>query len=1380
MAGPSIRATVYFEIDQAIANMQALEAKARATGQTLGTAFNTSEAALHRYEQALTLVGRNMAIVGGGLTAFTGAAVNSAMNFEAQIDAVGAVSGATTEDLKALSEEALRVGAATTFSATEVGVAAEILAKAGIDIKNITGDYKNGVMGIAEGAVRLSEATGSDITLSAETAAAAMTVFNLTAADTEHVMNVIAQSANASMLSVEDWTYALQYAGPTAATLGYTIDELAQAMVILGNSGIRGSVAATSLRNIMSQLTDTGSPAVAMLSEYGIALQDAEGNMRGLDDITRDLVPTWNTLSDAEKNNFAIQAFGVRGGPAFLAMMNEQAEAVNNGGDAWVTAGKKMEATGDIHSMSAARMDNLKGSIERLRGSIETFMIRIGSALAPGIRFLADAINVVTDALGNLPDWAIAMIAFGVAGSGALLLVGGGFLMLLPQILMTTEAIARLGGMSGVLRLLIAPIRAVGLALMTSFWPITLITAAAAALYFAWKYNFLGLQDLVDGFVGWIKDAWEVVSDFVDFAKNIFDTGGGEKKELGVDVKTTTDENFDKAVDFVEAGSHAAEIALTTKADDMFIEYVYGADGTVIGYTVKITSSTDGTVQTGKILSSSRDPNNPDQIHMEVQLESGETVEGTYSEITGKFTAIPGSVDVAVSASFLGDAYVVTQRELPDGTMGWVITEAANPETGETFGEVIQSYTDQTGTTYILVDPDPSSTGDEFWAKVDLATGTPTPIVGIDGDPSKYDGKLTSILSATGDLLPVVVVNIDGNDVPYGNVLSGIMDPATGNKLITLKVGNGQTFLLEVDGVTGQIIDSHEITVTADTVDAQTNLDALVDTLTWIGTFDGGSGIWGFIARMAEGFERLIFLAKNFKTVLDDLTGRAEEGGGRLVELTKIGGRLIKLGLEKTGIFEPSPYEPRGDGAYEDTKMPGTVIEPVPEAGDQDPHPKSPVGQGVIAGLLAYRDLVDDIDQMLPPATMWVSDFNSALGASGPAAGSAAPGVESLARSIESTDAAAQMGAGNIETSSGRIGGAFSLMAGSVLGQSMAAALAGQTNFGLLRDAVVGRSMEAATGAQASIGGMATGMSAQFTGIQNDATTKMGGLGGVVASRTQAAASAGVLAIQGLATGVSNQFTGLTTAASSRMASLQSVISSKASEAKSAAVTSFTDMGVSVGAQLLGMQLAAQLKMALMAQQATTQGEAVRSNLVTKLETANSQASTTLGRLSGIVSGAGALAAISAYFAGQNISSSFASGMESMLGRIQAAASAMVAAAMMAVLAKAMISSPSKVFMEYGEYMGEGMEIGLLNKRMDVARAADRLVPIPELTGGLGAIPAYANTAAGAISYTTYNQAYVLTSDEWVAAQDKIARAQQQSEILSNTNGYTQYGRRRR
>ena len=102
-----------------------------------------------------------------------------------------------------------------------------------------------------------------------------------------------------------------------------------------------------------------------------------------------------------------------------------------------------------------------------------------------------------------------------------------------------------------------------------------------------------------------------------------------------------------------------------------------------------------------------------------------------------------------------------------------------------------------------------------------------------------------------------------------------------------------------------------------------------------------------------------------------------------------------------------------------------------------------------------------------------------------------------------------------------------------------------------------------------------------------------------------------------------------------------------------------------------------------------------------------------------------------AYWAGVHIGEGLANGMRSQLENVARAAQDLVNQADRAVKAKAEIASPSKLFRREGRYMGEGMELGILDKIKSVRNAATKLVKAPE---GITYNPALSSNSVNAVS----------------------------------------------
>lgn len=342
-------------------------------------------------------------------------AANKAIDFQKQISAIGAVSGATNEDLEALRKKALQLGADTSFSASEAANAMEELAKAGVSVKDILG-------GAADAAVALAAAGGVDLAQAAEIAANALGQFELKASDLARVVDIIAGAANASAISVTDFNESMKQAGAVANLVGVNFEDAAVAIALMGRNGIKGSDAGTSLKTALSNLQPTTVRQIALFRELGLltgknnnAFFDAKGHLKSLAEVSGILQHALRNQTDQQKaltletlfGSDAIRAAAIltkNGSKGF----NEMAAAIN-----------KVKAA----DVAAARLDNVAGSIEQLKGSLETAAITIGTLFLPIIRKVTDFITKLTNKFNNLdPRWQ-KLIGFALAGAAALLAV---------------------------------------------------------------------------------------------------------------------------------------------------------------------------------------------------------------------------------------------------------------------------------------------------------------------------------------------------------------------------------------------------------------------------------------------------------------------------------------------------------------------------------------------------------------------------------------------------------------------------------------------------------------------------------------------------------------------------------------------------------------------------------------------------------------------------------------------------------------------------------------------------------------------------------------------------------------------------------------------
>ena len=228
----------------------------------------------------------------GAIATGLGASVKVGAAFEAEMSKVSAISGATGDELSQLTEKAKEMGATTKFSASESAQAMEYMAMAGWK----TTDMLSGI----EGIMNLAAASGEDLATTSDIVTDALTAFGLSAADSTHFADVLAQASSNANTNVSLMGETFKYVAPVAGALGYSAEDTAVAIGLMANAGIKGSQAGTVLRSMMSRLAKPTKEVQGAMDRLGVSLTDNQGNMKSLDQIMLDLRKGFSGLSEAE------------------------------------------------------------------------------------------------------------------------------------------------------------------------------------------------------------------------------------------------------------------------------------------------------------------------------------------------------------------------------------------------------------------------------------------------------------------------------------------------------------------------------------------------------------------------------------------------------------------------------------------------------------------------------------------------------------------------------------------------------------------------------------------------------------------------------------------------------------------------------------------------------------------------------------------------------------------------------------------------------------------------------------------------------------------------------------------------------------------------
>lgn len=430
--------------------------------------------------------------------------------FEAQMSRVQAISGATQSEFEQLEEQAIQLGASTSFSATEAAQGMEELASAGFSTQEI--------MAAMPGLLDLAASSGADLATASGIAAAAINGFGLEASEAGHVADVFAEAAARTNAQTEDMGEAMKYIAPVAHAMGQSLEETAAAIGIMSDAGIMGSQAGTTLRGALSRLAKPTDGMVQKMEELGVSFYDAQGNMLPLNQIISTLQDSFQGLTQEQRNNALVTLFGQESLSGMLALIQagpEELVALTN---------ELKNADGSAQAMADTMLDNTSGAIEEMMGSIETLAIRLQQVLAPAITNIVQHITDFVNWLSQLDEDTLkvitAMAGF-AAAIGPVLLIGGKIVGVISSILSfggkIAAFVAQAGGIGAVLS-------SVGSAIASVAVPVGAAIAAIAALYAAWQTNFAGIRDYAQQAFSAIQS---IIESVIGFIQGIIEAGLG-------------------------------------------------------------------------------------------------------------------------------------------------------------------------------------------------------------------------------------------------------------------------------------------------------------------------------------------------------------------------------------------------------------------------------------------------------------------------------------------------------------------------------------------------------------------------------------------------------------------------------------------------------------------------------------------------------------------------------------------------------------------------------------------------------------------------------------------------------------------------------------
>lgn len=308
--------------------------------------------------------------------------------FESDMAKVAAVSRASDEELKTLTKTARQLGSKTQWSASEAAQGMQYLAMAGFKT--------NEIIETMPGMLNLASAGAIDLASASDIASNILTGFGLSASDMNRVGDVLTNTFTQSNTTLQGLGATMKYAAPVAKAMGVSIEQAAAMAGKLGDAGIQGEMAGTTLRSVLLRLSAPSEKAAVALDALGVKTTDSNGKMKSFPAILKELNSAMSGMSESARANFTKTIFETEAMSGALVLMEQ---AGSGALDKFIGA---VQDVGSAEAVARKQIDNLNGDVTILISAMQELYLKIYDSVKPALRSFA---QLATEIVTKISDW---------------------------------------------------------------------------------------------------------------------------------------------------------------------------------------------------------------------------------------------------------------------------------------------------------------------------------------------------------------------------------------------------------------------------------------------------------------------------------------------------------------------------------------------------------------------------------------------------------------------------------------------------------------------------------------------------------------------------------------------------------------------------------------------------------------------------------------------------------------------------------------------------------------------------------------------------------------------------------------------------------------
>lgn len=300
-------------------------------------------------------------------------AVSVTKEFSVVISRLSSLTGLVGPELEQLSKQAREIGATSTLSASQAASAMQLIGSRAPQLL----ESADALGKVTQAAVVLAEAAGVDMVTAAGIMTSTMNQFNMSAEESDRIINTLAAGARNGAADVSSIAASLARAGTQADISGVSIEEFTGLVQALAKGEITASDAGTALRNVLLILDNAADKNLRpSLVGVGKALENLEkAQENGLD---------------------LLKLFGRENITAANILLRNR--------EVYESVTEAVTGTSEAYDQQATNVDNLDGDIKGLSSAYEDLQIIVGQLADDQLRSLTQGLTQLLLYMGESED----------------------------------------------------------------------------------------------------------------------------------------------------------------------------------------------------------------------------------------------------------------------------------------------------------------------------------------------------------------------------------------------------------------------------------------------------------------------------------------------------------------------------------------------------------------------------------------------------------------------------------------------------------------------------------------------------------------------------------------------------------------------------------------------------------------------------------------------------------------------------------------------------------------------------------------------------------------------------------------------------------------